>query len=164
MGDGFRYLGFRSKPNNYRIVDWQWLLEKFHNKLYNWAHRWLTLGGKYIMAQAVLQQLMVYWAHIYILPSHLVHKIKILMAHFIWGGLDSRHRYHLMKWENITVPKEFGEWGILDIKYFGWALIIKSTWRALYQEGIKSGSCIWNNFLKIKDWFHWKIGLSTWEI
>lgn len=70
-------------------MDRQWLLEKFHKKLNNWAHKWLTLGGRYIMAQATLQQLMVYWAHLFILPSYVVNKIKSIWAHFIWAGSES---------------------------------------------------------------------------
>jgi hypothetical protein len=58
LDDGFKYLGFFLKPNCYLINDWRWLLKKVEKKISNWCHRWLTLGGRYILVKSVLESIL----------------------------------------------------------------------------------------------------------
>lgn len=58
------------------------------------------------------------------------------MALFIWFGSREMHKYHLIKLEKINIPKEVGGWGILDIKIFSLALLLKALWRGIFNEGI----------------------------
>jgi hypothetical protein len=60
LNAGFRYLGYFLKPTNYRVEDWRWLLQKFEKRLGTWCHRWLTLGGRFILVKVVLESLLVY--------------------------------------------------------------------------------------------------------
>jgi hypothetical protein len=39
LDEGLNYLGFHLKPNNYRKVDWLWLLEKLEKRLKGWIFR-----------------------------------------------------------------------------------------------------------------------------
>jgi len=45
------------------------------------------------------------------------------------------HKIHLVRLEEISKRKE-GEWGLKNTHIFGWALAIKSLWRALLGESI----------------------------
>jgi hypothetical protein len=48
LEEGMKYLGFCLKPNGYRIIDWNWLIEKIVKRINNWTfqmaltwwHRW----------------------------------------------------------------------------------------------------------------------------
>lgn len=62
---GFKYLGFQMKSNNYKIKDWEWLVEKVKKKIKGWTFKWLSSGGRFILVQVVIQNIMVYWVHIY---------------------------------------------------------------------------------------------------
>jgi hypothetical protein len=42
---GFHYLGYYLKLDNYRAVDWNWLLEKFEARINHWGNKLLSLGG-----------------------------------------------------------------------------------------------------------------------
>ena len=46
---GFKYLGFFIKPLGYRSKDWNWLVQKFENKISLWTHKLLSLGGRSIL-------------------------------------------------------------------------------------------------------------------
>ena len=81
-----------------------------------------------ILVKAVLQQLAVYWAHLFILPKKILNDIRILMEKFIWGGGREKKTIHLAKWDSLAIPIENGGWGILDMDIFGKSLIIKSLW------------------------------------
>ena len=42
LDEGIKYLGFHLKPNDYRKVDWLWLLEKLEKRMKVWSHKWLS--------------------------------------------------------------------------------------------------------------------------
>ena len=54
VASGFKYLGILIKPCGYKINDWTWFLDRFCARIRRWTHRWLSLGGRLIMVQAVL--------------------------------------------------------------------------------------------------------------
>lgn len=58
------------------------------------------------------------------------------MGQFILLRSGDKHKYHLIKLEKITIPKEVGGWGLLDIKIFGFALLLKALWRGLFNYDI----------------------------
>jgi hypothetical protein len=45
LSEGFKYLGYFLKPDSYKAEDWQWLIEKFENRINHWCNRLLTMGG-----------------------------------------------------------------------------------------------------------------------
>jgi hypothetical protein len=57
---GMKYLGFYLKPNNYRVVDWNWMVQNVEKRIGNWSFCWLSLGAKLILEKYVLQSLPVY--------------------------------------------------------------------------------------------------------
>lgn len=67
-----------------------------------------------------------------------------LMENFIWGGSEDKRKYHLTKLRNISIPKDLGGWGIMDIRTFGKALLCKSLWRGM------SGASLWSSILRRK--------------
>lgn len=79
IDDGFKYIGFHLKPKNYGIQDWYWLIDKFKFKLTNWSHKWLMIGGKLILVQSVLQTILSYWMHLYILPHSIINWINSII-------------------------------------------------------------------------------------
>ena len=63
--EAFLYLGFKIKPCGYKCRDWLWLVDRFNMRINKWTHKWLSMGGRLIMVQAELSQLMVYWGHLF---------------------------------------------------------------------------------------------------
>jgi hypothetical protein len=59
LQSSFKYLGFSLKPNNYRMRDWQWFIDKIENKTKLWCNRQLTLGGRLTLVKSVLEELLV---------------------------------------------------------------------------------------------------------
>jgi hypothetical protein len=45
IDEGLKYLGFLLKPNNYRKIDWRWLIAKLEKRLKYWSHQWLSRVG-----------------------------------------------------------------------------------------------------------------------
>ena len=45
LQDGFKYLGFHLKPNDYQKLDWKWLIGKLEKRLQSWSNKWLSRVG-----------------------------------------------------------------------------------------------------------------------
>lgn len=179
LSEGIKYLGFHLKSKAYLKEDWRWLVERFFSKISLWEYRSLSLGGRVVLAQTVLMQMSVYWAHLYLLPASIIQAMNRISANFIWGAKDDRGKIHLSKLNLLTLPKKFGAWGLVDVRIFGKALVFKSLWRGIfdsnpwsaiihqkYKKGrslefwlrfgsiaIKQGSTIWLSFKRIEKYF-----------
>ena len=136
LEDSLTYLGYHLKLNIYKIRDWSCLMDKFLHRMDIGNHKWLSLGGRYTLIQSVLQQLSVYWSHLFSLSKAILKNIRSIVTPFLWFGTRERNKYHLVIWEKIVRPKDFGGWGLLNMNIFGWALLIKSLWRAFFHSGI----------------------------
>jgi hypothetical protein len=188
IDEGMKYLGFYIKPNNYRVADWKWLIQKVEKRIGNWTFRWLSLGGRLILTKSVLQSLPVYWLSLVKIPSSILHRIQQLIANFIWRGARKSSGFHLANWQNIARPKDNGGWGIQNLYWFAQSLSAKSCWRGLFGKGLWNlvlkkkylkgidltswlhkeeykfpvASIIWKNFMGslpiIKRWLAWSIG------
>ncbi|GJN27050.1 hypothetical protein PR202_gb15033 [Eleusine coracana subsp. coracana] len=50
-------------------------------------------------------------------------KMDTIRSNFFWQGAEKKFKYHMVKWEAVTTPKEFGGletkgiWGIGDPKH-----------------------------------------------
>lgn len=84
----------------------------------------------------MIQNIKVYWAHIYANPKKILEDIRKVIINFIWNGKEDRGRYHLVRWEDIMWPKSNGGWGLKDIHIFGRVLLIKSFWHGMRINGI----------------------------
>lgn len=116
-----------------------------------------------------------------LIPSAYHHhqKIKWIIANFIWSGMKNKNKYHLTKLDHISMPKRLGGWGILNLRRFDYALLLKSLWKGIFGEGTwgmiikhkylkdidflvflrrrcigcKIGSSIWLSFTKVRHYF-----------
>lgn len=90
------------------------------------------MAGRVILATVVLSQLSVYWAHLFYLPSCTIQRLNKITANFIWGGSSVHRKYHLAKMNAISIPKQFGGWGLNDLRQFGCALLCRTLWRGIF--------------------------------
>eukprot|EP00253_Pinus_taeda_P002292 PITA_02292 len=168
IGNGIKYLGFSLKPIGNKKGDWSWLLDRFYKRISGWELRFLSLAGCFILVQAVLSQLAIYWAHLFSLPASIIKKMSTLAANFLWEGKSYQSKFHLVKMNSISKSRKSGGWGLLDLRNFGNALLCKSLLKGIF------GSSILIGFDFIKDgmtspfppalvsFFHSR-GIITWD-
>jgi hypothetical protein len=75
MTTGFKYLGYIFKADTYRAEEWNWMLLKYENKINHWCNQWLFMGGRLILAKAVLEIQSVYWMAFANIPASILHRI-----------------------------------------------------------------------------------------
>lgn len=117
------------------------MIEKVKKKIWGWSYKWLSKGGRLILVQAVLQQFMVYWAHLYAIPK------KILKIDYGTLSVEWRKREGKVPFGEVGVDNEVKGtwgWGLKELHTFERALLMKSMWRGLMSNGI------WNDITKNK--------------
>jgi hypothetical protein len=63
------------------------------------------------------------------------------MANFLWKGANKTTGFHLTKWKNIAIPKEFGGWGIRNIFWIAKSLASKILLeRVIWEQSMESNS------------------------
>jgi len=83
--NGMKYLRYCIKYCCYIIVDWKWLADRVYKRIFWWEFRWLSLGGRDILTQAVLSQMGIYWANLFYIPTSIINYLNHLMTNIIWG-------------------------------------------------------------------------------
>eukprot|EP00253_Pinus_taeda_P036565 PITA_36565 len=144
LQDGIKYLGFHLKANGYKAKDWEWLIKRYYKKISSWEYRTLSLAGRVILTSAILSQMFVYWAHLFYLPTCTIQLMNKVTTNFIWGGMSEQRKYHLVKMDAISIPKQHGGWGLKDLRLSGRALLCRSLWRGIFGEGP------WSNIIRLK--------------
>jgi hypothetical protein len=70
---------------------------------------------------------------------------------FSGGGDEEKFKYHMVKWENICLPKDFGGGvGKINTKILNEAFLIKWVWRIYNQEGDPCCDLLRRKYLKNK--------------
>eukprot|EP00253_Pinus_taeda_P013002 PITA_13002 len=151
--NGISYLGFHLKPR-YMSSDWEWLVQRYYNKISSWEFRTLSMAGRVTLTVAVLTQLSVYWAHLYFIPTCIIRRLNQISACYIWGRKSTHQKFHLARMKDISIPKHQGGWGIKELRLFGQALICRTLWRGIF------GTSPWSNilrhrYMKGKDIIYW---------
>jgi hypothetical protein len=190
LDSGFNYLGYFLKSGVQRVEDWGWLIKKMEKRINNWCYRWLSLGGRFTLLKVVLESQPIYWMSLAVVPCSVLNTLRKLMFNFLWKRKSDTNQMHLCNWEQITLPKLFGGWGIHNIFDFSKSLAANTLWRVLMGEGIwhrvildkylphstvinwlrshsfhqNASSRIWSGLLKvvhlITHWLSWNPGMG----
>jgi len=50
---------------------------------------------------------------------------------FLWRGDEDTFKYHMVKWDNVCFPKDFGGMGVINTRRMNEALLSKWIWRII---------------------------------
>ena len=124
------------KPNGYCKQYWYWLVSKIEKIINSWSHKWLSRAGRLVLIKYVLLSIHVYWISLAWVPIGILNKIRSICSKFLWSGKEDKQILPWVVWDNIEKPKEWGGWGIKQIKPFASALAAKSIWRILSENNL----------------------------
>eukprot|EP00253_Pinus_taeda_P002467 PITA_02467 len=155
LTDGIKYLGFRLKPNGYKIADWLWLITKVERRLQVWYHRYLSRAGRLILIKAVIEATPIYWMALTWIPKGILHRLQHICSRFLWAGQKPSRLFAWVKWDTIAKPKSWGGWGIKKLDLFSKALAAKLGWQLLTSESLwtRVAYAKYIKPLNVLDWF-----------
>ena len=71
----------------------------------------------------------------YILPEGVHSAFDKDLARFFWQAANGPQKYHMVKWADICMPKDYGGVGIITSRRMNVALMLRWVWRILRGKG-----------------------------
>jgi hypothetical protein len=125
-----KYLGVSLHWRKPSRAIWLKLVTKIQCRLQIWKWKFLSMGGRLVLLNSILSSILLYYLSLFRIPVWCLNKIDKIRRDFLWAGVDSK-KYSLVRWSIVCSPKQFGGFGVLNLKYMNLSLLAKWWW--LYQ-------------------------------
>jgi hypothetical protein len=83
----FKYLGLPIGANPKSDSTWDPLLESLRKRLFSWRNKHISLGGRIIMVNAVLNAIPIFYLSFLKMSAKVLKKIVRIQREFLWGGV-----------------------------------------------------------------------------
>jgi len=120
-----KYLGMPVSPFKISKAQLSYVTDKTRKKLSTWQCDYLTSGGKTILIDSCLSSIPMYTMGVYQLYEGNFQQLDAIRSRFFWQGTGKKRKYHMIKWEALNRPKEFGGLGFLDVRSMNICLLSK---------------------------------------
>jgi hypothetical protein len=81
----------------------------------------------------------------YQLPKGIHRKMDTIRSRFFWRGAEDTFKYHMIRWDSVCRPKDFGGLVIINTHIFNECLLVKWIWKFYHQA-----ESLWGRILKAK--------------
>jgi hypothetical protein len=101
-----RYLGI---PIHYwilKIAECKLVDEILQKRLSSWKGKLLFLGGRLVLINLVLTNMVLYMISFLLLPKGVLHKLDYYRSRLFWQGASEKKKCQLVKWSIVCRPKE----------------------------------------------------------
>ncbi|XP_024640756.1 uncharacterized mitochondrial protein AtMg00310-like [Medicago truncatula] len=92
------------------------------------------IGGRLILLKSVLTALPVYALSFFKALSGIIFSIESLFNKIFWGGGEDKRKVSWIRWDTLSLRKEYGGLGVTRLKEFNLALLDKWCWRLLLEK------------------------------
>jgi hypothetical protein len=94
----FSYLGLPVGANPHRSATWDPLIEFLKKRLRSWGNRYVSLGGRIVIINSVLNVIPVFYLSFMKMPAEVLKKIIRIQREFLWGGLKGGRKISWVSW------------------------------------------------------------------
>jgi hypothetical protein len=110
-----KYLGVPVTGKAPKRRDYQYLIDQVSTKLTSWKAKHLSFAGRITLAKAVIESIPVFPMMNAAIPKACLNEIQKIQRGFIWGDAIDKRKFHAVRWNIVTMPKEFGGLGLRDL-------------------------------------------------
>jgi hypothetical protein len=141
----FKYLGLPVGANPRLATTWSPLLDAIKKRLGSWGNRHVSLGGRIVLLNAVLNAIPIFFLSYMKMPMKVWREVVRIQRNFLWGGLSKKTSICWVKWEDVCKPKREGGLGVRNMRTVNLSLLAKWRWRLLLE-----GEDLWREVIKAK--------------
>ncbi|GAU26540.1 hypothetical protein TSUD_361730 [Trifolium subterraneum] len=141
----FKYLGLPIGANPKRLATWEPLLEHLRGRLCSWRNKHISLGGRIVIINAVLNAIPIFYLSFMKMPVTVRKMVVRIQREFLWGGVRGGNKINWVKWSVVCKKKCNGGLGVRDVRIVDLSLLAKWRWRFL-----QPGRPLWKVVLMAK--------------
>jgi hypothetical protein len=141
----FKYLGLPVGANPRRISTWEPLLVYLKKRLSLWGKKYISLGGRIVLINSVLNAIPIFFLSFLKMPVSVVKSVVRIQMNFLWGGVKGDKKMSWVSWSTVCKDKKDGGLGVRDIKVVNVSLLSKWRWKILNDDPI-----LWKDVLFAK--------------
>lgn len=123
------YLGLPLGSKFKNVEIWNGIIEKFEKRLASWQMQYLSMGGRLVLINSVLDSIPTYYMSLFPMPGKILNQLDKIRRNFLCKGNRNSHGLHLIKWNKVKQPKNKGGLGIGDLASHNKCLLMKWLWR-----------------------------------
>lgn len=82
---------------------------------------------------------------VFTVPVHVAEKIEQITYNFLLGMTNEAKHYHLLSWDLVCLPREWGRLGLRRIRDMNASLLTKWLWRLISNE-----NSLWKKIIRAK--------------
>jgi hypothetical protein len=138
----FKYLGLPIGANPNCESTWDSLVEHLRKRLCSWRNKYISLGGRIVLINSVLNAIPIFHLSFLKLPNKVRKKIVRIQREFLWGGVKGGRKINWVKWSVVCREKSKGGLGVRDVSWVNFSLLAKWRWRLL-----QPGRPLWKEIL-----------------
>lgn len=120
-----RYLGFPISSINVPTGGFKSIVDKMRKKLQPWKGKHLSSGERLILTNSSLSSLPTFMMGVFFLQDGVHKQLDTIRSQFFWTGDCDKFKCHMLKWDNVCLPKDFGGLGIINTRIFIESLLMK---------------------------------------
>lgn len=125
-----------------------------------WKGKYNSSGARSILTNSCLSSLPTYMMGFYLLHDGTHRKMDSIRGNFYWQGAEDKFKYHMLKWEAVARPKEYGGLGIINTRIMNECLIVKWIWKIVAGDNSIWCRLLWAKYCKNRDFFSSRSGGS----
>jgi hypothetical protein len=144
-----RYLGILIHYRRLTLAEWKLVEKRLQKHLSSWKGKLFFLGGRLILINSILSNMVLHMISFFLLPKGVLHKLDYYRSRFFWQGDNEKNKYRLAKWSVVCSPKDQGRLGIHDLKVKNTALLGKWLFKLLTEEGTAGAKLTWENIVDV---------------
>lgn len=123
-----KYLGVPIIHNRVNRRSFQFILDKVDQRLSNWKANSLSMAGRLTLTKSVIQSLPTYVMQSAFVPRYICDEIDKKCRSFVWGDSAVERKVHLVNWQKICSPKEWGGLGLRSARMINHTSLMKAGW------------------------------------
>jgi hypothetical protein len=130
----FKYLGLPVGANPRKMSTWEPMLNVIRGRLGAWGNKYVSLGGRIVLINAVLNAIPTFYLSYLKLPKKVWKELVKIQRVFLWAGLSKHSKTCWVKWDMICRPKKEGGLGVRDLRLVNISLLAKWRWKLLTRD------------------------------
>jgi hypothetical protein len=83
----FTYLRLPVGANPKKLSTWEPMLVKLRNRLNSWGNKYVSLGGRIVLLNSVLNAIPIFYLSYLKIPEKVVKEVIRIQRNFLWGGV-----------------------------------------------------------------------------